>query len=157
MIGLPEENARYTAAGRGSSTCAGRDELEHMNWSGRGRRVPRYLLAKKRRRCDELERIAWMKHRAKGQGLSKQQRGVDEHESRGSWCFRSKSSGVSCCYEFVCYGDIYSKYLVLLFGLTFTKKSCPELELYAASAVVSHGCDHLGYDFRFRLLKSVGR
>ena len=35
------------------------------------------LLAKKRRSCDEHERIAWMKHRAKGEDFSKQQRGVD--------------------------------------------------------------------------------
>ena len=50
-----------------------------------------------------------------------------------------------------------AKYLALLFDLVSTKKMCPELELRGASAVVSHGCDHLGYDFRFRLLKSVGR
>ena len=44
-----------------------------------------------------------------------------------------------------------AKYLALLFGLVFTEKSRPELELRAASAVVSHGCDHLGCDFRIRL------
>ena len=79
--------------------------------------------------------------------------------TRKSWelVFSLKNSGVSCCDEFACYGDIYSKYLVLFFGLIFTKKSCPELELCAASAVVSHGCYHLGYDFLFHVLTGAGR
>ena len=92
----------------------------------------------------------------KSQGLSKQQRGVDANTKVVEvGVLVLKNSGISCCDEFACYG-IYSKYQMLGFGLVFTKKSCPELELYAASAVVPHGCDHLGYDFRFRLT-GVGR
>ena len=49
--------SRYTAVGRGSSTRAGRDEdVASLD----------LLLAKKRRSCDELDRVGWMKHRTKG-------------------------------------------------------------------------------------------